>query len=73
MIYDAFITEEYEDKGGAKKPRFHQVGVAFDAKNGEGMDVIIPPGLSVTGRISIRRRKVREAGEAKLDDDEVPY
>jgi len=70
MVYDAFVTEEY-DHEGVRKARFHKVGIAFEAKKGKGLDLIIPPGVSVSGRVSIRERRAQpDAGAA---EDEIPY
>jgi hypothetical protein len=70
MVYDAFVTEEYEHNGGTKA-RFFNIGVAFPAKKGNGFDLIIPPGISVTGRVSIRERKGQP--ETGADADEIAY
>jgi hypothetical protein len=70
MIYDAFVTEEYEQSGD-KKARFFNVGVAFPAKKGHGFDLIIAQGISVTGRVSVRERKGQS--DAGADANEIPY
>jgi hypothetical protein len=70
MIYDAFVTEEYE-QNGEKKSRFFNIGVAFPAKKGNGVDLIVAQGISVTGRVSIRERKGQSVAGA--DADEIPY
>ena len=70
MVFDAFITEEYE-QNGKTKARFFNVGVAFPAKKGNGFDLIVPAGLAITGRVSIRERKGQP--EAGADADEIPY
>jgi hypothetical protein len=60
-MYDAFITEKYEDKknGGAEKARFTRVGVAFDSDKG-GFDLKVPAGMSISGTVHIRPRKDRQ-------------
>ncbi|WP_230169690.1 hypothetical protein [Roseomonas sp. CECT 9278] len=50
--YDVLIVEEY----GEGKTKFYNVGVAFERDEG-GMSVLIPPGISVSGRLTIMARK----------------
>lgn len=70
-MYDAFITEKYKDKNsGEDKARFHAVGVAFDSDKG-GIDLVIPPGLSVSGTVYIRERKAK--ADAGADADDIPH
>lgn len=38
-------------EGSEKKPYWLKVGSVFPHKNGKGFDLVIPEGLSVTGRI----------------------
>lgn len=56
QIYDVLLPEEYSDKNGEVKTKFHQIGVAFDARDG-GRSVEITPGLSVSGRFVIMPRR----------------
>lgn len=51
----AFIVEVYDfdDDGNARKKLFHRVGFAFPHKNGPGFNVVIPPGISVSGTIVV--------------------
>ena len=53
--YDVLKVEEYGDEEN-KKAKFYNVGVAFERDDG-GMSVIIPEGISVSGRLSIMPRK----------------
>ena len=53
------------------KARFFNIGVAFPAKKGNGFDLIVASGISVTGRVSIRERKGQPGAGA--DADEIPY
>jgi hypothetical protein len=39
------------DLGTDKKAVWHRVGSVFPHKNGNGFDVVIPAGISVSGRI----------------------
>jgi hypothetical protein len=43
----------------APTPRL-QIGAIWPHKNGEGFDLVIPSGLSVTGRIVCTKRKAPE-------------
>jgi hypothetical protein len=40
-----------ESKGHEQKAIWHKVGAVFSHKNGEGFDLVIPAGMSVSGRI----------------------
>lgn len=57
-MYSAFVTEKYTSKG-EKKVRHHKVGVGFDAEKG-GVDVIIAPGVSVSGKLHVRPQVARD-------------
>lgn len=58
-IYNAYIVEEGKDE----KSFWHKVGSAFPHIDGQGIDLVLPPGISVSGRITLRERK--------SDDDAV--
>ncbi|MDS4055362.1 hypothetical protein [Accumulibacter sp.] len=45
----AYIVQEPKTEGG--KARWIEIGKVWPHKNGNGFDLIIPKGLSVTGRI----------------------
>jgi hypothetical protein len=49
-ILRAFIVEE-PSEGSDRKPFFHRVGTVFPHQNGSGFNLVIPPGISVSGRI----------------------
>ena len=55
-VYDIVVFEEYE-KDGEKKSKAYQIGVAFDSKEGNGLNCVVPDGISVSGRFSILQRK----------------
>jgi hypothetical protein len=38
-------------EGSDRKPTWVEVGAVWPHKNGNGFDVVIPPGISVSGRI----------------------
>jgi hypothetical protein len=65
-MYDLVIKEDYKDGSGGKKTAFHKVGVAFDAKTG-GFDLVIPPGVSISGKAYARPRKERAKGDSGHD------
>jgi len=48
------VTTPKEDNG---KASWHLVGAAWPHKNGNGFDVVITEGISVTGRIVCTERK----------------
>ena len=54
--HSAYIVVEPKE-GTDRKATWHEVGAVWPHKNGEGFDVVIPPGLSVTGRIVCTKRK----------------
>ena len=81
MVYDILIRDEYSTDG-ERKGKFYQVGTAFEAKDGDGLNCEIPSGLAVSGRFYIRPRKAKAAGTSQAgggsrptDDleDEIPY
>lgn len=45
----AYLVQDAKTEGG--KPYWLEVGAVWPHKNGHGFDLIIPDGLSVTGRI----------------------
>ena len=57
---DAFLIEEYDTADGKKK-KYHQVGTAFPHRTGEGFNLVITPGMAVSGEIAIFPRKERVA------------
>lgn len=60
-IFNAFITEEYEDKNtGEVKTSFTRVGTAFPHKKGNGFNLVIPDGLAISGRVLITERKNKD-------------
>ncbi len=57
--HTAFIVTDPKE-GSDRKPVWHEVGAVWPHKNGEGFDLVIPAGLSVTGRIVCTKRKAPE-------------
>lgn len=50
----------YVVTGKGKKANWHEVGAVWVHKDGSGFDLVIHAGISVSGRIVCRERKVRE-------------
>jgi hypothetical protein len=48
-------------EGSDKKPQWFQIAPGWFHGDKQGLDLIIPPGVTVTGRIVIRLNKPREA------------
>ena len=54
--HTAYIVTEPKE-GTDRKGIWHEVGAVWPDKSNEGFDLIIPTGLSVTGRIVCTKRK----------------
>ena len=50
-------------KDGERKAFWHRVGSVFPHKNGKGFDVVIPDGISVSGRIVCTEPRERTDGD----------
>ena len=55
----AYVVTEPKD-GGEKASVWHAVGAVWPHRNGDGFDIVIPEGLSVSGRIVCTVRKDKE-------------
>ncbi len=53
------VIQPEQDSG--QKPFWHEVGAIWLHKNGSGFDLMIPAGISVTGRIVCVERKDKPA------------
>lgn len=49
------------DNGADKKATWHRVAAGWQHKNDPGLDLTIPPGVTLSGRIVIMPRKEDEA------------
>jgi hypothetical protein len=58
----AHIVVEPKD-GSDRKATWVEVGAVWPHKNGNGFDVVIPPGISVSGRIVCTEPKEKAATE----------
>ena len=52
----AFLVE---DKGPDVKAQWREVAPAWAHRDGKGFDVLIPPGMSLSGRVVIREASER--------------
>ncbi len=52
-------------KQNGRNDFWHRVGSVFQRKNGNGFDLVIPEGISVTGRLVCREQKAEEADGAE--------
>ncbi len=62
-IYRALAPYNYESKGETKTG-WTEVGVAFPSKDGEGVNVELRPGISVSGRLVIRPIELPKEAES---------
>jgi hypothetical protein len=58
QVYDLLIVEEFDHNGEGKK-KFHNVGVAFEQKQGEGFNLTVNPGTAISGRVLMLPRKAK--------------
>ena len=56
----AYVVPEAKE-GSDKKPDWTKVGAVWPHKKGNGFDVVIPEGISVSGRIVCTERKDSDA------------
>jgi hypothetical protein len=56
----AYVVSEPKE-GSDRKAIWLPVGAIWPHKNGEGFDLVIPEGVSVSGRIVCRKRKDKPA------------
>lgn len=60
-FYNVLLVEERTDKAtGEVKPFYHRVGTMFAHKKGEGFNMVVPEGMSLSGRLLIMPRGERE-------------
>lgn len=57
--HTAYIVAEPKE-GSDRKATWHEIGAVWPHKSGEGFDIVIPAGISVTGRIVCTKRKAPE-------------
>ena len=58
----AYVVADPKD-GSDKKAFWTRVGAVFPHKNGNGFDLVIPPGVTLSGRIVCTERKEKAVEE----------
>ena len=54
--HTAYVVVDPKE-GSERKPQWIEIGAVWPHKSGQGFDLVIPPGISVSGRIVCRERK----------------
>lgn len=62
--HSAYIVIDPKEDSG-KKAQWFEVGTVWSHGDGSGFDVMIPAGVTVTGRIVCRKRKEPSAAAAE--------
>ncbi len=57
--HTAYVVIEAKE-GTDRKSQWHEVGAIWAHKNGKGFDLVIPDGISVSGRIVCTERKEKQ-------------
>jgi hypothetical protein len=63
------VTDPREGSSPDKKAVWREVGAIWPHKNGNGFDLVIPEGLSVSGRIVCTERKEKAAEEKTAENN----
>jgi hypothetical protein len=53
------------DEGSDRKAQWYPVGAVWPHQNGKGFDLVIPPGVTLSGRIVCTERKKDEQPSAE--------
>ena len=56
----AYVVRDFENKEGKKDASWLKVGPAWLHKDGEGFNIDLHPGISVSGRVVVRVNKGKE-------------
>ena len=65
MIYNLLKPDEYTDKAsGEVKTKWHEIGTAFPHKSGKGFNLVIPTGISISGRVMMLERNQKAPDSA---------
>ena len=59
--HTAYVVVDPKE-GSEKKAQWIEVGALWSHSDGSGFDLVIPPGISLAGRIVCRQRKEQSAG-----------
>ncbi len=60
--HTAYVVTEPK-KGSERRAQWHSVGAVWPHRNGNGFDLVIPAGISVSGRIVCVERKDEQPGD----------
>jgi hypothetical protein len=56
--HSAFVVvDPPEGSDRNAKARWHEIGAVWTHRDGDGFDVLIRPGISISGRLVIRERR----------------
>jgi len=58
--HTAYVVSD-ADEGSNRKAQWFEIGIVWPHKDGDGFDVELPPGVTVSGRIVCRKRKQQAA------------
>jgi hypothetical protein len=58
----AYVVTDPKE-GSDKKATWHQVGTIWQHQSGKGFDLVIPPGVTLSGRIVCTERKEKDQPE----------
>ena len=61
--HTAYVVADAKE-GSEKKAQWFEIGAVWSHSDGNGFDVVIPPGVTLSSRIVIRKRKEKEANAA---------
>ena len=64
--HTAFVVVDAKE-GSEKKAQWFEIAAVWSHSDGDGFDVLIPPGVTVAGRIVIRKRKEKEPSAAEAE------
>lgn len=61
--HTAYVVADAKE-GSEKKAQWFEIATVWSHSDGNGFDVVIPPGVTVSSRIVIRKRKEPSAAAA---------
>jgi hypothetical protein len=62
--HTAYVVSDAKE-GSEKKAQWFEIGAVWPHSDGSGFDLVIPPGVTVSGRIVCRKRKEPSAAAAE--------
>lgn len=57
IVQEAFIAENFKGENNEEKTNWIRVGVVFQHKNGDGFNLVIPKGMSLSGTVQLFPKK----------------